>query len=215
MSTRAVRQTRSAASPRRVRSTPDERRVDILDAARQVMVERGIVATRVTDVAVRAGVSHGLVHYYFPTKDDLVAATMHHVADVGVQRLRRMVAAEPTAQARLDRLLDLAVPGASRASDAWVLWVDAWSAGLRDATVRAVHDELDTAWSGALVEIIDEGVGTGEFSCDDPATTATVLTALVDGLSLRLVLRQRGVTRPGILRMLRAAAAQELATARP
>ena len=174
------------------------------------MVERGLAATRVTDVAERAGVSHGLVHYYFPTKDDLVAATMHHVADVGVERLRRAIAAEPDCGAKLDRLLELAVPSSSRMSDAWVLWVDAWSAGLRDQTVRGVHQELDLAWSTALAEIIEAGVASGEFTCPDPDRTATVLTSLVDGLALRMVLRHHGFTRSHLLRLLRQVAASEL-----
>jgi AcrR family transcriptional regulator len=182
----------------------------ILDAAREVMVERGIDAARVTDVAERAGVSHGLVHYYFPTKDDLVAATMRHAAGVGVERLRTRVAARTNAVDKLDTLLQLAIPSGPSASDAWVLWVDAWSAGLRDETVRHVHEELDHAWASTLVEIIDDGVTTGEFTCSDPQQTAMVLTSLIDGLALRLVLRRRGVTRAEILRLLRATAAAEL-----
>ena len=182
----------------------------ILDAAREVMVERGIDATRVTDVAERVGVSHGLVHYYFPTKDDLVAATMRQAAGVGVERLRTRVAARSTATEKLDTLLQLAIPSGRSASDAWVLWVDAWSAGLRDQTVRHVHEELDEAWADTLVGIIDEGVATGEFTCAAPRQTAMVLTSLIDGLALRLVLRRRGVTRAEILRLLRATAADEL-----
>jgi AcrR family transcriptional regulator len=187
----------------------------ILDAAREVMVERGIDAARVTDVAERAGVSHGLVHYYFPTKDDLVAATMRYAAGVGVQRLRKRVAARSTAAEQLDTLFHLAIPNGPSASDAWVLWVDAWSAGLRDRTVRHVHEEQDSAWAATLVEIIDSGVAAGEFTCSDPQQTAMVLTSLIDGLALRLVLRRRGVTRAEILRLLRATAAEQLGTAPP
>jgi len=206
----AERSSVGSSGSRRIRSTPDERRVTILDAAREVMVERGIDAARVTDVAERAGVSHGLVHYYFPTKDDLVAATMRHAAGVGVERLRARVAARTSGMDKLDTLLQLAVPGGAAASDAWVLWVDAWSAGLRDQTVRHVHEELDNAWAGTLVEIIDSGVAAGEFTCPDPQQTATVLTSLIDGLALRLVLRRRGVTRAEILRILRETAAGQL-----
>jgi AcrR family transcriptional regulator len=185
----------------------------ILDAAREVMVQRGIDATRVTDVAERAGVSHGLVHYYFPTKDDLVAATMRHAAGAGVERLRNRVAARGSATAKLETLLQLAIPSGPSAGDAWVLWVDAWSAGLRDDTVRHVHEELDNAWAGTLVGIIDEGVAADEFVCADPEQTAMVLTSLIDGLALRLVLRRRGVTRAAILRLLRATAAEQLGLA--
>jgi AcrR family transcriptional regulator len=202
------RTTRTAG--RRTRVDPDVRRTEILDAAREVMLERGLGATRVTDVADRAGVSHGLVHYYFPTKDDLVAATMHHVADTGVRRLTRSLAREETAVARLDVLLELALPSTTRTSDAWVLWVDAWSTGLRDETVRAVHRDLDRRWFDALRQVIADGTGGGEFTCADPDTTALTITSLIDGLSLRLVMRQQGVSRRRVVELLRSVAYQEL-----
>ena len=196
-------------SGRRQRVDPDQRRKAILDAAAEVVVERGLSETRVTDVAERVGVSHGLVHYYFPTKDALVTATMRHLADADIQRLRKAIAAEPTAADRLQRLLRVAVPTAAT-RDGWVLWVDAWSVALRDSTVREVHEELDAAWSKALREVICDGVANKEFHCADPARSADRLCALIDGLILRLVLRHKGVTRASVLESLQQAAACEV-----
>ena len=199
----------STTNRRRQRVAPDERRSAILDAAAEVVVERGLAETRVTDIADRVGISHGLVHYYFPTKDALVTATMHHLAAADTQRLLAAVAASTNATEQLDRLLRAAVPS-SGSRDGWVLWVDAWSAGLRNEAVRQVHEDLDNSWSSTLKQLIDDGVGSGEFSCADPAAAASRLTALIDGLCLRLVLRHRGVTRAGVLTQLRDAAALEL-----
>jgi len=199
----------STTNRRRQRVAPDERRSAILDAAAEVVVERGLAETRVTDIADRVGISHGLVHYYFPTKDALVTATMHHLAAADTQRLLQAVAASSDAKAQLDRLLRAAIPS-SGSRDGWVLWVDAWSAGLRNEAVRQVHEDLDNAWSSTLKQVIDDGVASGEFSCADPAAAASRLTALIDGLCLRLVLRHRGVTRTGVLTQLRDAAALEL-----
>ena len=199
----------STTNRRRQRVAPDERRSAILDAAAEVVVERGLAETRVTDIADRVGISHGLVHYYFPTKDALVTATMHHLAAADTQRLLAAVAASTNATEQLDRLLRAAVPS-SGSRDGWVLWVDAWSAGLRNEAVRQVHEDLDNSWSSTLKQVIDDGVGSGEFSCADPAAAASRLTALIDGLCLRLVLRHRGVTRAGVLTQLRDAAALEL-----
>jgi len=194
---------------RRQRADPDERRKAILDAAAAVVVERGLSDTRVTDVAERVGVSHGLVHYYFPTKDALVTATMRHLAEADILRLRKAIAAEPTAAARLQRLLRVAVPTAAT-RDGWVLWVDAWSVALRDRAVREVHEELDAAWSQALQEVICEGVANDEFRCADPTRSADRLCALIDGLILRLVLGHKGVTRAYVLESLQQAAEREV-----
>ena len=45
----------------------------ILDAARTCLAEKGYPATTVSEIAAQAGVSRGLLHYYFANKEDLLA----------------------------------------------------------------------------------------------------------------------------------------------
>lgn len=55
-----------------VRSKPDElrdaRRDQILDAALALFARRGLSGTKIADIAKAAGLSHGLVYHYFPSK---------------------------------------------------------------------------------------------------------------------------------------------------
>jgi AcrR family transcriptional regulator len=57
---------------RRKEARPSE----ILDAALDLFVERGYAATRLEDVAQRAGVSKGTVYLYFDSKEDLFKAVV-------------------------------------------------------------------------------------------------------------------------------------------
>lgn len=50
-------------------------------AARQVFEEKGFDATRMGDIAVAAGVSHGTVYTWFPTKEDALHATVDSVTE--------------------------------------------------------------------------------------------------------------------------------------
>ena len=56
--------------------SPDERRVEIRAAARELFAERGIAKTSITDVAERVGVTRGLVYHYFVDKDALVQVVL-------------------------------------------------------------------------------------------------------------------------------------------
>lgn len=58
---------------RRKQARPSE----LLDAALDLFVEKGFAATKVEDVATRAGVSKGTLFLYFPSKDDLFRAVVH------------------------------------------------------------------------------------------------------------------------------------------
>jgi len=86
---------KTAASSRRSRSrvSVEQRRVEILEATRAVVLEKGFGGTRIKDVADALGVSTGLVHYHFESKDELLAETMRYAADADIRRLEKTVAA--------------------------------------------------------------------------------------------------------------------------
>lgn len=62
----------TASHQRRKAERPDE----LLDAALALFVERGFAATRMDDVAQRAGVSKGTVYLYWPAKEELLRAVI-------------------------------------------------------------------------------------------------------------------------------------------
>src|SRR5918999_5432501 len=62
----------AAARPPR-RQPPDVRRDQILDAAEQVLVRRGLAAATMAEVAEAAAVAKGTVYLYFESKAELLA----------------------------------------------------------------------------------------------------------------------------------------------
>lgn len=61
----------------------------VLDAAIQTIAKRGFVHTSVQDVADAAGMSKGVVHYHFDSKDDLVARVLELCAERLSARVRK------------------------------------------------------------------------------------------------------------------------------
>ena len=59
---------------RRKEARPQE----LLDAALSLFVEKGFAATRVEEVAAKAGVSKGTLFIYFHSKEDLFKAVIQH-----------------------------------------------------------------------------------------------------------------------------------------
>jgi AcrR family transcriptional regulator len=68
------------------------RPAELLAAALDLFVERGYAATRLEDVAKRAGVSKGTVYLYFPGKEDLFKAVVREGLVPLLERGERMVA---------------------------------------------------------------------------------------------------------------------------
>jgi DNA-binding transcriptional regulator YbjK len=73
-----------------------ERRSDLVRAASQAIVDTGVAGLRIRDVAAQAGLSAGLVTYYYPSLDELVL-------DVHADAVRRFYSARREA---IDRLED-------------------------------------------------------------------------------------------------------------
>ncbi|MFL6071106.1 MAG: TetR/AcrR family transcriptional regulator [Actinomycetes bacterium] len=187
----------------------EQRRAELLEAARQVVLERGLSNTRVADVAAATQVSGGLIHYHFATKDVLLTEMLRHEAERDIAKARRMASGSGDVLKRLDRVMREFVP-ASRNDQTWVLWIDAWGAGLRDEALRAISEELDAAWNDMLLTVITDGVRSGEFKTDDPRGAADRLGALLDGLGVRVTLQRPGMTRKHMIEHARVAAELEL-----
>ena len=85
-------------------SPPDERskvgreatRVALIDATAQIILDEGYAAATSRRVAAKAGVKPALVHYYFPSMDDLFVAVLRDKAETNLQHQRQAMAeAEP------------------------------------------------------------------------------------------------------------------------
>lgn len=76
----------------------EERRTQLIDIALELFSQRGIEATRVSDIARHAGVSQGLLYHYFPSKATLLAAIIERYGPL--QLLSELLATPPDRPAR-------------------------------------------------------------------------------------------------------------------
>jgi AcrR family transcriptional regulator len=172
---------------RRVRKSPEQRRAEVVEAAKALALERGLEAVTLRAVAGRVGVAPGLVAHYAPSMDELVAAIF---GDLVSAELRDVIAlaqrAEPAAE-RLGILLDTLLDGSR--DDITLVWVQAWGMGARSEALAArVRAEMDD-WHAALAAEIERGMDAGEFARGDAAGIAWHLLAMIDGLNAHSLVR--------------------------
>jgi AcrR family transcriptional regulator len=66
---------------KRVVKPPDERRRDLIDAARALFIELGYEQTSMSDIAKRANVAQGTFYIYFSSKQEVLAAIMRELVE--------------------------------------------------------------------------------------------------------------------------------------
>lgn len=176
--------------------SPHERREAIVDAALAVARRKGLASTTVRDVATEMGTSSGLIHHYFASMDEVLAAAFERVAGEDLQATEAMLAGGDPRAVLAGFLRSYAPVG-----DDWAfqLWLDAWAEAARRPVLREASSRLNLAWAALLERAIRDGVRDGIFRCDDPTGAAWRILSVVDGLALQVVAHQTIVDRADML----------------
>lgn len=193
------------------RMSAEARREAIIDAALAVARTKGLAGTTVREVARAMGTSSGLVHHYFDSMDDVLAAAFERVAGDDLSQTEVLLQDIPGPQARLAEFLRSYGP----VDDNWAfqLWLDAWAEAPRRPALRAVSRRLNLAWAALLEATIRAGVADGSFRSDDPVGAAWRVLSVVDGLALQVVAHHTILDRADMLAWAATAAERELGLA--
>ena len=193
---------------RRLRA--DRRRELILQAARSVILAKGLPATSVREIAVAAGVSSGTVTHHFASIDDILAAVLR----AETERVRGELWAEASRRdAALDALLALAdglLVQRREVREYWSLWLDFWARAAHDPALARWQSERYRTWRQLIRDLIAAGVESGEFRPLDPEAAAVEIVALIDGLGIQAFFELGQVTPATARRRLGAAIRERL-----
>lgn len=169
------------------------RRTELIAATRRAINERGVAGLRLKDIAAEAGLSIGLVHYYFPNMDELIFA-VHRTTIENYSASRRGVLDQHTAPARqLQEAIRLGLP-ASSGDQVFGLFYELHSLAARSAD----HAELmSTLWESDVAlyrAILSGGAQSGDFVLTaDAEVIAKRLVAFEDGLSVQVLSANRAL----------------------
>ena len=186
------------------------RKPQIVAAAAEVLYERGLLQTRIGDIAERAGTSSPTILYYFDSKDRLFEEAVDQTDRDFYKRLRGGLAKHDRARDKLVHLIEETSRGPGGVSD-YTLWMELWVRARRDRTVRRNYFRLNRRERNLIADIVREGQASGEFSLEaDPEEFALGLSALMDGLGVHVTLGQPDVTAERMVARCLALASSEL-----
>ncbi|MFG3256090.1 TetR/AcrR family transcriptional regulator [Streptomyces sp. NPDC048172] len=167
---------------------------EIAEVLTRIAAERGLEHVSVREVAAAAGVSIGAVQHHFATKDEMLAFAFRHVVE---RTGARLAAFRPgrSPERDLARVLRELLPlDETRRAECRVYVAFAARAAL-DPALAAIQRETQAQLLDGLTETLRRardaglgaGPGTGRVPPLDPRTDATLLLAVVDGLTFDAV----------------------------
>ncbi len=179
------------------RLSPTARREEIVAAALRVATTKGLANTTVRDVAAEMGTSSGLIHHYFASMDDVLAAAFEQAAGEDFANTESAMRACSGSAERLAAFF--ASYTRTEAYSAFQIWLDAWAEARRRPALGATSRRLNVAWQRLIAATIVDGVEDGTFTCVDPDATAWRVLSLLDGLSLQLAAHPGVIERAVVL----------------
>ncbi len=171
----------------------EDRPAEIAEAAFEAFAEKGYAATRIDDVARRAGVSKGLTYLYYKTKEDLFKAVIRNVV---VRRVDSLVeGVESTALTSEEFLRGpfadflKAVPRSPVAVVVRLLVAEGWR---HPDLVAYYYDNVVARGLGAIRGFVERGVERGELRREALALQPHLFVApMLTSVLWRLVFDQR------------------------
>jgi AcrR family transcriptional regulator len=164
----------------------DRTRVLLLDASLSMLEEVGYARFRAGDVGGRAGLSNGLVFKYFPTRIDLVVASMERAMELGLERAIEAIAqleqTRPTRRAVMEMLWGLL----SHEKLRWTY--EAYGASGHDPDLHAKLSGVLRAHSDAIDEFAaDFVVRTGIITARDARAATSLVVWSMQGLVINQI----------------------------
>ncbi|MFT4166275.1 MAG: TetR family transcriptional regulator C-terminal domain-containing protein [Microlunatus sp.] len=176
------------------RLPPDERRRQIVEAARSVIVREGLGTTSLRNIANEARVSMGTVTYHFSSIDDIIGAVVVTESERFYTDVVASADAEPDVRSALQLLVDPLFGDTDDVDAHWRIWSDYWAAiGRRPEMTQAYAGRI-RLWENCCARVIARGVATGVFRSVDPRESALKLAAYADGLGTQRLQEARDLS---------------------
>jgi TetR/AcrR family transcriptional repressor of bet genes len=164
------------------------RRRDLIDAAFQTFLEHGLGGMTVARIGRRAGMSHGIVNYYFKSKDHLLSAVIRHAFQQILQHSLVQLRAARTPRQRVSAVIHGNFPAELFNQETAAAWISFFAEVPTNPEFERLQDRFYRRLHSHLVHNLQE--------LTSPAHAERIalgISVWIDGLWLRSGMKQYGV----------------------
>jgi AcrR family transcriptional regulator len=173
--------------PRRVVVEGEKARRTV-EAMRRSVARRGTAGSTFDHVAREAGVSRGLLHYYFGTKERLLIEAVRRDCELRMELLERRLAGARTADDFIGLMAQNLQETVREDPDFVTLMFELFTLSRRNEEIAVEYAELMRRTRGQVADMLAIAQREGVMRLHaEPDTVAEILFALADGFALRML----------------------------
>ena len=162
-----------------------ERKDQIVRATVDCITKYGYHNFSMQDVARTAGVSKGIIHYYFLNKDELMMSVLDKVAGDIERVLASEMSSITDARRKLEVFIEVCFDIVRSTKEYYQVNMDFWTQINQKDEVKKVIARHYLKFREAAAAVIREGIAAGAFRPVDVKDYASYIIAVIDGLSLQ------------------------------
>jgi AcrR family transcriptional regulator len=170
------------------RSLSGEKAQRIVEAMRRSVARRGTAGSTFDHVSREAGVSRGLLHYYFGTKEQLLVEAARRDCELRMELLEHQLAGAQTADDFIDLMAQNLQETVREDPEFVTLVFELFMLSRRNEDIAAEYRGLMQRMRGQVAAMLALAQGEGILRLHaEPEAVADVLFSLGDGLALRML----------------------------
>jgi AcrR family transcriptional regulator len=170
------------------RSLSGEKAQRIVEAMRRSVARRGTAGSTFDHVSREAGVSRGLLHYYFGTKEQLLVEAVRRDCELRLELLERQLSTAQTADDFIDLMAQNLQETVREDPDFVTLVFELFTLSRRNEDIAVEYAELMRRTREQVAEMLADAQRQGILRLHaEPEAVAEVLFSLGDGLALRML----------------------------
>jgi len=134
-----------------------ERRKQIVEGLLDVMSEKGYENASIQSIGKSCGLTPGLIHYHFKSKQEILVALIKSLSSIARGRYESLLEEATTPKQKLEAFIDSALAlGKNSDEKAVSAWVVIGAEAIRQPEVRDLYEEIIGSNKEELIELLSE-----------------------------------------------------------
>jgi AcrR family transcriptional regulator len=170
------------------RSLSSEKALRIVEAMRKSVARRGTAGSTFDHVSREAGVSRGLLHYYFGTKEQLLVEAVRRDCELRMELLESQLSTATTAEDFINLMAQNLQDTVRNDPDFVILLFELFTLSRRNADIAAEYAGLISRTREQVAEMLAKAQREKILHLHaEPEAVAEVLFSIADGFALRML----------------------------
>jgi len=185
----------------------EAKKMQILQVAMKVFARKGVVKTKMIDIATEAAVGKGTIYEYFRSKDEIFISAFTYFFETMLAEVNQVIDTEQDPVRQLQIITELSLKSLLQENEEFAdIMMDFWAEGVRNKNQVVLNSinlkGIYADYRKIVAKILKRGISQGVFKEMDIHTAASVFIGTFDGIMLQWILDRRRINLQKVSRIL-------------